>query len=1014
MNQPQVICHSPYQDFDKLKSTLKNSKNQFSIFSTNIQSVRAKIDELNIFIESLKNINYSFSAICIQETWLIEGEDTSQLELDGYTLISQGKYCSQKGGLIIYLNNKFEYTIKHKLMYKTWEGQIIQVKKGEHLSKPINIGNIYRPPRDLLENYREFMKEFSSILDKLESNNNEVIITGDFNIDLLKINDKPIISEYFDLLTSHSFYPKITVPTRLTNNHGTLIDNILCKLTTTTLEITSGVLIKKFSDHQPYFILLDNIIVTDPPPVFVRITKQDKDSIINFQNEISGSDELNTLIENLMVDPNINYNTLYKVLQNAKNKHMPSKVVKYNKYKHKKSNWITHGILKSIYYRDNLYKKLKMTDSNSIQYAIQKTNLNTYNYILKKSIRIVKKNYYETLFSKFKDDIKGTWKTINDILNKTKRKKNISKFFKDGNNVITNKLVIADKFNSFFTSIGPTLSQKIKAPKNKTVQTYLTKTHNLNFTFHNVNEEEINQIIDKLAPKTSFGFDGLSSKLMKTVKDVLIKPITIIINQMLNTGIFPDKLKIAKITPIFKKDDETLFTNYRPISLLPAISKVFEKVIFKQLHQFFIDKKLFYNAQYGFRTGHSTEFAALELVDRVTVEMDKMNTPINIFLDLSKAFDTLDHKILLDKLDYYGIKGVAHKLMASYIKNRKQYVEIEDSKSDTLTLTTGVPQGSILGPLLFIIYINDIAHASNLFNFIIYADDTTLSTTLEIVLKNKPNLNIDTTLNSELENICDWLKVNKLSLNIAKCKYMIFHMPQKKVKPLQLLIENTIVEKAQEFNFLGLTLNEHMNWKSHINNLSNKISRNIGILNKLKHFLPLKTKLLIYNSLILSHLNFGILAWGYQCERIIKLQKKAIRIISISKYNAHTEPLFKELKLLKVTDILRLQELKFYYKYKNNKLPHYLQNLPLECNTDIHNYATRIQHKLRELKTDHEYAKKCLRYDVIKIINNTPALILDKIKTHSLNGFAGYIKHTMLQSYHETCIIINCYICNRN
>ncbi len=143
MNQPQVICHSPYQDFDKLKSTLKNSKNQFSIFITNIQSVRAKINELNIFVESLKNINYSFSAICIQETWLEEGEDTSQLELDGYILISQGKYCNQKGGLIIYLKNKFEYTIKHILKYKTWEGQIIQVKKGEHLSKPINIGNIY-------------------------------------------------------------------------------------------------------------------------------------------------------------------------------------------------------------------------------------------------------------------------------------------------------------------------------------------------------------------------------------------------------------------------------------------------------------------------------------------------------------------------------------------------------------------------------------------------------------------------------------------------------------------------------------------------------------------------------------------------------------------------------------------------------------------------------------------------------------------------------------------------------
>ena len=325
-----------------------------------------------------------------------------------------------------------------------------------------------------------------------------------------------------------------------------------------------------------------------------------------------------------------------------------------------------------------------------------------------------------------------------------------------------------------------------------------------------------------------------------------------------------------------------------------------------------------------------------------------------------------------------------------------------------------MPQGSILGPLFFIIYINDIAKASQLFSFIIYADDTTLSTTLELVINSKPNVNLNNILNDELANVNDWFKLNKLSVNIAKCKYMVFHTAQKRIIPLQLFIDNTQIEKAHEFNFLGLTLNEHMNWKSHINNLSNKISRSIGILNKLKHFIPLKTKVLIYNSLILSYLNYAILAWGYQCERITKLQKKAIQIINLSKYNAHTEPLFKELTLLKVTDILKLQELKFYYKYKNNKLPHYLQSLPFSYNIDIHSHETRIQNRLHEPKTTHEFAKKCIRYDIVKVVNSTPAIILDKIQTHSLQGFAGYIKHTIFQSYQETCTIVNCYICNRH
>ncbi len=200
-------------------------------------------------------------------------------------------------------------------------------------------------------------------------------------------------------------------------------------------------------------------------------------------------------------------------------------------------------------------------------------------------------------------------------------------------------------------------------------------------------------------------FDGISTKLVKQIKLITVEPLTAIINQMINTGIFPDLLKIAKISPIYKKDDETEFSNYRPISLLPAISNIFEKVISTQTYKYFTKQKLFYKSQYGFRNEHSTEYATLEIVDRLMTEMDKNETLINIYLDRSKAFDTLDHNILIQKFKYYGIKGINLELFQNYLTERKQYVDFDNTKSDMLDINTGVPQGSILGPLLFIIYI---------------------------------------------------------------------------------------------------------------------------------------------------------------------------------------------------------------------------------------------------------------------------------------------------------------------
>ena len=439
---------------------------------------------------------------------------------------------------------------------------------------------------------------------------------------------------------------------------------------------------------------------------------------------------------------------------------------------------------------------------------------------------------------------------------------------------------IADKFNEYFTDIGPSLASEIDVSNKSPFNTYVTSPCTSSFYFQYTNPSGILKIIQGLKPKTSAGYDHLSSKVLKDIADIVSTPLSIIINQSLCSGIFPSKLKIAKVIPLFKKGDIQLFGNYRPISLLSSVSKVFEKAAYGQLYEYFSSHALFYDSQYGFRKYHSTELVALELVDRIHKEIDENKIPFSVFLDLSKAFDTLDHDILLHKLQYYGITGTVLDWFRSYLTERYQFVDYNGASSSMKVLTTGVLQGSILGPLLFIIYMNDIHTISNNLNFILYADDTTLTSPLcSFTYGGYHDINrVSTLINSEITKISEWLSVNKMSLNANKMKFMIFHNYQKVMTDSdipQLEINNTPIERATEFNFLGITINEFMNWGSHSVKIANKICRTLGVMNCLKRYLPLSALKIIYNSLILSHIQFGITCWGFEWDRLAKLQKKS-------------------------------------------------------------------------------------------------------------------------------------------
>ena len=1021
-----TLPFSPYIDIHSELSFEIPQKSTFNLLSINIQSINAKFNNLLPFLATLQDKGIYFDAIQIQETWLsIDDEKDADLfkqiyNIPGYDLYMLSRRVCAHGGLFTYVKDEYKCSVRPTCHNSNiFEGLFIDVKS-ENLPKKITLGNIYRPTKqnNSIAEVNNFMGEIIPIIDGLSKENSQLAISGDFNINLLEVNNRESYQDYLDLFTTRALYPQITLPTRFSKHKATLIDQIFCKTRDENRAGKSAIILGKLSDHFAIFSCIDAFTCKKSHPKYVTTQDNSEENIDKFVQGVKESIDGTHFCNDLQVDPNGNYDALQNIINECKNKHMPTKLKRFNKYKHKLSPWITHAILISIKHKDLLYKKKILSLPDSIEYKNAKINLNTYSTILQKLIRSAKSKYYHEKLQKFRLDSRKTWSTINDILWRHKGKQDFPNHFINGGNKITDKKVIAESFNNFFTNIGPNLSKNIPSPPNLSYKKYLNKNVSSVFNFELIESKDVLKVINDLSPKSSCGVDEISSKLLKKLAPVIHPIMTININQSLTTGIFPDKLKLAKVLPLYKKGANNIFDNYRPISLLPAISKVFEKIVFKQLYDYFLIKNLIYNSQYGFRILHSTELAALELTDRVSQNLDNGELPLAIYLDLSKAFDTLDHEILLSKLKYYGIDGIALNWFSSYLKNRSQYVHFDGTNSSLGSISTGVPQGSILGPLLFLIYMNDIAEATDNFHSVLYADDTTLTEPLSsfnlVIDSNKIDKKVmESNINKELDNIYKWLCVNKLSLNIPKTKFMIFHHRQKNIENIipSLFINNHPIEKVADFNFLGITVDEHLNWNSHIQKIANKISRNIGCLNRLKNFLPLYTLKLLYSSLILPHLQYGILLWGFRTDRLFKLQKRAVRIISHKKYNAHTDPIFKELRFLKIEDIFKLCLLKFQFKLKNDKLPVYFPSIFTEVDI-LHPYHTRNRNSIRLPIPRTSSSSHTVRHFLPRFIETMPDSIIDKIATHSLKGFSIYAKNYLMSKYYSECHVPSCYICN--
>ncbi len=513
---------------------------------------------------------------------------------------------------------------------------------------------------------------------------------------------------------------------------------------------------------------------------------------------------------------------------------------------------------------------------------------------MNKLIKKCKSDYYIDLISKNKGDSNALWKTLNEI---TSRKSSapITCIEIDGT-PHTDVNSIVEGLNSHFSSIGSKLAALIKSRFGiiclDSTLSSVNDTPNLlssGFTFENINEQFICRNLRALKTNKAIGLDRVSARLLKDSANVLAPVLTNIFNRSLASSTYPDIWKCGKVTALFKTGDRTDPNNYRPITVLPIVSKILEKAAHSQIYNYLQENKLLSSSQFGFRPKSSTEIALVNFTDSILENMDKGLITGVVSIDLTKAFDTVDHGILYSKLKVAGFADTSVDWIKSYLTHRTQITAIGNVYSTAKPVHIGVPQGSVLGPLLFIIYVNDVPLCIRHCNISLYADDTVIYLSCSDVSE------LEDKLNSDLTSLSRWLNVNLLTLNVTKCKSVVFGSQQKlaKVNQISLEINECQIDGEDSFKYLGVILHKNMTWLEHIDHLNTKVCQRLGVLQRVKHLLPRDARITLYNSLILPLFDYADVVWGDKnnvvlMNQIQVLQNNAARII-LDLQNTHLQ-----------------------------------------------------------------------------------------------------------------------------
>lgn len=939
---------------------MKQTCGQLLILNQNIRSIDQNYEELLLLINSLTE---KPDIIICTETWKFLSLD--KYAIDGYKIYHNNSVLNKADGVIVYVSENIKAVVS---VANLGNLKVLEVEVESLDNEKVLVTGIYRLHQTKKETFNKDLEKYL----KVHASSKVHYVFGDINIDTLQVNE--ITEDYKGIYSESGYLPLINSITRPNVDQGSCIDHIFAKEKLTTVQSKAFILHNNITDHHTTLLKIDL-----HKQIIAEQSGNNKKNI-NFNKLIYEAQKIewdnttevkdvDALTDNLV-------NNIKKIIEKSifnKANDLGNKNVKPRKA------WITKGLSISCNKKQDLYNKLRRDPHNINLNNKYKNYCKHLKIILKKA----KNNYDKKVIESHKKDSRKLWNYINTKIGKKKKKSVIIEKLNVQGNCTQDKKKIANHMNHFFNNIGNELASKITKDKSFN---YTEERRENSLFFTPVSQKEISTIINKLKKKAAGGIDNISSSVLQKISPFITNPLTKIINKCFEEGVCPRHFKQAEIIPIYKSGDKFESTNYRPISLIPNLAKIFEKAVKCRLNSFFKKYNIINKEQFGFVEKKSTTDALGSITEHIYNNLDKSKPTIAIFLDLAKAFDTVNHEILLRKLNNIGVRGNANKLIRSYLTDRTQVVKIKDETSSQRVISCGVPQGSILGPLLFIVYMNDIFSLLKEGKLIAFADDTVL------ISEGATWDEVQNLINKNLKVVFNWLCANELSLNITKTVYMTFvNYKDKLPENLNIeIIHNSQVhsiERVKTVKYLGVLIDESLKWSEQIKAVLKKTRYLTYVLNKLKNSFNIFNLKLIYNAFFSSIASYGIIAWGCAYENVFSyLEKYQDRLLKIIFGKSHDlQEICKTNLIPKVRQMYYISSVLCEYKNLQQLVPK-------------KQYNTRFK-QISLLNCKLEAGKKSYKYTAILVFNLLP----NEMKMMNINRtvVTKNIRRWIIQNLHS-------------